>query len=64
MPLTDVSVRDAKPGDKPVKPYDERGLFVILTPAGGNWWRVRYGFAGKKNSLSRGTCPDVTLTEA
>lgn len=64
MPLTDVSVRNAKPGQKPVKLYDERGLFVIVTPAGGKWWRFRYSFAGKENLLSLGTYPDVTLKEA
>ena len=30
MPLTDVAVRTAKPGPKPVKLSDERGLFLLV----------------------------------
>jgi hypothetical protein len=54
MPLTDTTVRNAKPGAKPVKLYDERGLFPIVTPAGGKWWRFRYNFEGKEKLLSFG----------
>jgi hypothetical protein len=41
MALTDTAVRNAKPGTKPIKLFDERGLFLIATPAGGKWWRLR-----------------------
>ena len=37
MSLTDTAVRNAKPGAKPAKLFDERGLFLIVTPAGGKW---------------------------
>jgi hypothetical protein len=64
MPLTDSAVRQAKPGEKPVKMFDGLGLLLIITPAGGKWWRFRYSFAGKENLLSLGTYPDVSLKEA
>ena len=64
MPLTDTAVRNAKPGDKPVKMFDERGLFLIVTPAGGKWWRLRYRFDGKEKLLSLGVYPDVGLKDA
>lgn len=64
MSLTDTAVRSAKPGDKPVKMYDERGLFLIVTPAGGKWWRFRYSFGGKEKLLSLGVYPDVSLKDA
>jgi hypothetical protein len=64
MPLTDTAVRTAKPGDKPIKMFDERGLFLIVTPAGGKWWRLRYKFGGKEKLLSVGTYPDVSLKDA
>jgi len=64
MPLTDTSIRNAKPGAKPVKLFDERGLFLIVTPAGGKWWRFRYKFDGKEKLLSLGVYPDVGLKEA
>jgi hypothetical protein len=31
MPLTDTAVRNAKPGDKPAKMFDERGDSQCLT---------------------------------
>jgi len=64
MPLTDTAVRNAKPGDKPVKMFDARGLFLIVTPAGGKWWRLRYKFNGKEKLLSLGVYPDVSLKDA
>ena len=64
MPLTDTTIRNAKPGEKPVKMYDERGLFVIVSLAGGKWWRFRYSFDGKEKLLSLGVYPDVSLRDA
>jgi integrase len=64
MPLTDTAIRNAKPGDKPVKMFDERGLFLIVTPAGGKWWRLRYKVDGKEKLLSLGVYPDVGLKDA
>ncbi|MBK5965457.1 hypothetical protein CCR95_15515 [Thiocystis minor] len=51
MPLTDTAIRNAKPGDKPFKLFDERGLFLLVTPSGGKWWRVKYRFGGKVRNL-------------
>ncbi len=64
MPLTDTAIRNAKPGAKPAKLFDERGLFLIVTPAGGKWWRFRYKFDGKEKLLSLGVYPDVGLKDA
>jgi integrase len=61
MPLTDTAIRNAKPGPKPAKLFDERGLFLIITPTGGKWWRFRYKFEGKEKLLSLGTYPDIPL---
>ena len=44
--------------------YDERGLFLIVTPTGGKWWRFRFTFDGKEKLLSLGTYPDVSLKDA
>lgn len=64
MALTDTAVRSAKPGPKPRKMTDEKGLFLIVTPKGGRWWRLKYRFDGKEKLLSLGTYPDVSLKEA
>lgn len=64
MPLTDTAIRNAKPGAKPIKLFDERGLHLELSPAGGKWWRLKYRFGGKEKRLSLGVYPDVSLKEA
>lgn len=61
MPLTDTAIRNAKSADRPAKLFDERGLFLIVTPSGGKWWRFRYKFDGKEKLLSLGVYPDVPL---
>jgi len=64
MPLTDTAIRNTKPGLKPTKFFDERGLFLLVTPAGGKWWRLKYRFDGKEKLLSLGVYPDVGLKDA
>jgi integrase len=62
--LTDPAIRNAKPREKPYKLADTRGLYLLVTPRGGKWWRFDYRFSGKRKSLSMGTYPDVALKEA
>jgi len=64
MPLTDVAVRNAKPGPKTVRLRDERGLYLEISPKGGKWWRFRYMLKGKANMLSLGVYPDISLKDA
>jgi integrase len=64
MALTDIQVKTAKGKDKQYKLSDGSGLFLIVTPAGGRWWRFKYFFNGKEKSLSFGTYPDISLAEA
>ncbi len=64
MPLTDTAIRNAEPGEKPVKLFDERGLYLEISPIGGKWWRLKYHFDGKEKRLSLGVYPDVGLKDA
>ena len=64
MPLSDTAIRNAKPQNKPYKMYDAGGLFLIITPAGGKWWRLKYRLGGKEKLLSLGTYPETGLKEA
>lgn len=64
MALTDTSIRNAKPGPKPKKLFDERGLFLLVQPSGGKLWRLKYRYLGKEKKLSLGTYPDVSLKVA
>jgi len=62
--LTEMRVRSAKPAEKPYKLFDERGLFMLVTPAGGRLWRFRYWIGGVEKLLTLGTYPDVSLKRA
>jgi len=64
MPLTDTAIRTAKPGDKPYKLSDEKGLFLLVNPNGSKWWRLKFRVCGKEKQLSFGTYPDVGLKDA
>jgi integrase len=64
MALTDTAIRNAKHGPKPIKIFDERGLFLLLQPSGGKLWRLKYRYLGKEKKLSLGVYPDVTLKVA
>ncbi|MFU8858390.1 MAG: tyrosine-type recombinase/integrase [Deferrisomatales bacterium] len=62
--LTDAAVRQAKPQDKTYKLFDERGLYLEVTPTGARRWRLKYRVQGKEKLLSMGVYPDVGLKEA
>lgn len=62
--LSDITVKQAKPKEKPFKIYDEKRLFIIVAPNGSKRWRYRYTFDGKEKTLSLGLYPAVTLANA
>lgn len=64
MPLTDTAIKKAKPGAKPSKMADGGGLYLLIHPNGGKYWRMDYRFGGKRKTLSIGVYPDVSLVDA
>ncbi|MCH8041891.1 MAG: integrase arm-type DNA-binding domain-containing protein [Nitrospinae bacterium] len=64
MPLTDTTLRNAKPAEKAKKLFDGGGLYLEVAPGGGKWWRLKYRFGGKEKRLSLGVYPDVSLKGA
>ncbi|TDV16279.1 tyrosine-type recombinase/integrase [Paraburkholderia caballeronis] len=64
MPLTDTAIRNTKPSTKPQKLFDGGGLFLLITPAGQRYWRLKYRFAGKEKLLALGVYPEVSLAMA
>lgn len=64
VPLTDLAVRNAKPGPKPVKLADGGGLHLLMTPTGGKLWRLKYRIDGKEKQLAIGPYPEISLSEA
>lgn len=64
MALTELEIKKSKSTEKPYKMADSGGLFLLVHPNGGKYWRLAYRFAGKQKTLSVGVYPDVTLAEA
>ncbi len=64
MALTDTAVRRAVAKKKSYKMYDSGGLFLLVMPNGGKWWRFKYRYNNKEKLLSLGTYPDITLKAA
>ncbi len=46
MPIVAIQIRNAKPGQKPYKLTDEKGLFLLVQPSGGMLWRMKYRING------------------
>jgi hypothetical protein len=44
--------------------YVERGLFMLVTTAGGPLWRFKYRVGGVEKLLTLGAYPDVSLKRA
>ena len=64
MALTDVAIRQAKPTTKQYKLADGAGLYLLVTPAGGKLWRLKYRMAGKEKLMTFGCYPEVSLADA
>lgn len=64
MKLTDAKVRALKPGDSKYKVSDGRGLYLLVTPAGGRSWKWTYRYEGKQREITLGPYPEVKLAAA
>lgn len=64
--LTATAIARTKPADTPVKLRDGGGLYLLIQPNGARWWRWDYRrpVTGKRNTLSLGTYPAVSLADA
>jgi integrase len=62
--LTATAIRNAKPGDKTLRLFDGRGLYLEVAPNGRRYWRLKYRHAGKEKRLALGVYPEITLADA
>ena len=46
------------------KIFDGRGLYLLVMPNGGRYWRYNHRFEGKPKTLALGVHPDVSLDNA
>src|SRR5688572_7628028 len=64
MPLTATKVKNSKAQIKPLKLFDTGGLYLLVSPNGSRWWRLKYRFQRREKLLSLGVYPDVPLALA
>lgn len=64
MALTDTAIRNAKARDKDYKLADSGGLYLLITPAGGKLWRLKFRVDGKERKLALGRYPEISLAKA
>lgn len=64
MALSTREIESLKPATRPYKRGDSGGLYLLVMPNGGRWWRLKYRIEGKEKLLSLGTYPDVSLKRA
>jgi integrase len=62
--LSDVAVRNAKPGDKPRKIRDGNGLNLLVHPNGSKYFQLRYTLHGKEKTFQLGVYPEMGLADA
>ena len=62
--LSEAKIRASRPKERAYKVFDERGLFLLVTPTGGRLWRFRYRLGGVEKLLTLGAYPDVPLKRA
>ena len=64
MPLTDKKIQAIKPAAKEQKLSDGQGLYLLVSPAGGKHWKLKYYYQGTEKKLSLGAYPVVALAKA
>lgn len=62
--LTESQVREVRPLRYARKITDGNGLYLLVAPNGGRYWRYNYHFKGKHKTLALGVYPDVPLAKA
>jgi integrase len=62
--LTDTKARQAKARITPYKLADQGGLYLHVSATGSKSWRYDYRLHGKRETLTIGRYPDVSLAEA
>lgn len=63
-PLTDSDIANAQPSHSNRKLYDENGLYLLIKTTGGKLWRFKYRYAGSEQSVTFGTYPELSLSDA
>ncbi|WP_448661494.1 tyrosine-type recombinase/integrase [Sphingomonas sp. CJ20] len=64
MALSVAAIKAAENRSKAYKLSDRDGLYLLVAPTGGRYWRMNYRHLGKQKTLAFGVWPDTGLAEA
>lgn len=62
--LSDATIRATKPTTKDVRLFDGNGLYLLVKPNDSRWWRLDYSINKTRKTLSLGTYPLTSLSDA
>jgi len=62
--LTETQIHQIRSLRYARKVFDGRGLYLLVAPNGGRYWRYDYRIQGKGRTLALGVYPDVSLEKA
>jgi Arm DNA-binding domain len=61
MALTDKEIQALKPREKRYTVTDGDGLYLLVNPAGGKYWYLKYSIGGRPQEVVFGAYPAVSL---
>jgi hypothetical protein len=61
MALTDKEIQALQPREKRYKVTDGDGLYLLVNPAGGKYWYMKYYWGGRPQEVVFGVYPAVSL---
>ena len=64
MPLTNTAVSNAKAREKQYRITDGQGMYLLVKPSGGRYWRLDYILYGKRKTFAIGKYPEKSLAQA
>jgi integrase len=64
LTLSDSSIRATKHSTKDVRLFDGNGLYLLIKPNNSRLWRLDYSINKKRKTLSLGTYPITSLSDA
>src|ERR1022692_3964303 len=62
--LSDLKIKALRPRPKGYRVADGRAMYLLVTPAGGKLWRLKFRHDGKERTLAIGAYPDVSIKDA
>jgi len=61
MALTEIAAKNAKPQSGQYKLSAGDGMYLLIKPTGGKYWRLKYRYAGKEKIYAIGVYPEISL---